>query len=93
MADLKSLPFSSCVVVEIPGKPGQLRRVGSVREAAETLLHEWPEQKGMNHLLAIRACFEALTGQGPASAAHSAFVMAAMEDGLFVRETPMNTSS
>jgi hypothetical protein len=88
VADLKSLPFPTCVVVETPDKPGVLRRVGSVREAAECLLHGWPEQKGMGHRLALEACYAALTGAGPVHAAHSAFIMAAMEDGNFVRETP-----
>jgi hypothetical protein len=92
MADLKSLPFSSCVVVETPGSCGVLRRVGSVREAAECLLHGWPDQKGMGHRLALKACYLALKGEGTVYGAHSAFVMAAMEDGNFVREAPLNSS-
>jgi hypothetical protein len=92
MADRKSLPFPTYVVVETPAEPGQLRRIGSVREAAELLLHGWPEQKGMGHRLALEACYAALTGAGPVHAAQSAFIMAAMEDGNFVRESPMNSS-
>jgi hypothetical protein len=80
------------VVVETPGSPGVLRRVGSVRAAAECLLHGWPEQKGMDHRLALKACYLALKGEGTVYAAHSAFIMAAMEDGNFVRETPMKSS-
>jgi hypothetical protein len=92
MADPKSLPFPSCVVIETPDKPGVLRRFGSVREAAECLLRGWPEQKGMGHRLPLKACYLALKGEGTVDAAHSAFIMAAMEDGIFVRETPMNNS-
>jgi hypothetical protein len=91
MADLKSLPFPTCVVVETPDKPGALRRIGCVREAAECLLHGWPAQKGMGHRLAIVACYNALRRDGPVHKAHSAFITAAMEDGIFVREAPLNS--
>jgi hypothetical protein len=90
MADPKSFPFPS--FIEVRDTPGVLRRVGSVREAAECLLHGWPEQKGMGHRLALKACYLALKGEGTVDAAHGAFIMAAMEDGIFVRETPMNSS-
>jgi hypothetical protein len=89
---MASMPFRTVVVIEVAGKPGLFRRVGSVREAAECLLRGWPEEKGMGHRLAVLACYNALRGEGPVHEAHSAFIMATMEDGLFVRETPVNGS-
>ena len=92
MADLKSLPFAACVVVETPTKPGQLRRIGAVREAAECLLYGWPEQKGVEHRLAVQACYYALQGEGTTRTAYWSFIVAAKDADIFVRETPMNSS-
>jgi hypothetical protein len=92
MADLKSLPFPTCVVIETPDKPGLQRRIGSVREAAECLLYGWPEKKGVEHRLALQACYYALQGEGTTRTAYWSFLVAAKEADIFVRETPMNSS-
>jgi hypothetical protein len=36
--------FTTLLVVEDPDRTGLLRRVGSVREAAEALLGHWPKE-------------------------------------------------
>jgi uncharacterized protein DUF982 len=82
--------FTTLVVVEDPDHTGLLRRVRSVREAAEVLLGHWPKQgRGPMFLEALRACHEALAGKLTTEEARQAFIEAALEAGIFVREVPL----
>ena len=82
--------FTTLVVVEDPDRAGLLRRVGSVREAAEALLGHWPKEgRGPMFFEALRACHEALAGKLMTEEARQAFIEAALEAGIYVREVPL----
>jgi hypothetical protein len=81
-----TLRFSRLIVIEY-GRVGQLRHIGSVREAAECLLGKWPnEGRGPKFSQALEACHNALAGDGSAESARRAFIAAAKEADIFVRE-------
>jgi hypothetical protein len=83
-------PFTTPVVVEDAMHPGLMRRVGSVREAAEVLLGHWPKQgRGPRYNQALRACSDALDGRLAAEEARQAFIEAALEAGIYVRAVPL----
>jgi hypothetical protein len=93
MANLASLPFPTCVVIEPLREHGPMRRIGSAREAAEVLLYQWPPiAKKQRHGEATLACYFALNGEGTVEAAHAAFIAAAKDAGLFLWEAPMNSN-
>jgi hypothetical protein len=55
MVDLAPLPFRPTVCITT-ARPGQLRAVGSVREAAEVLVVGWPEKgRGEAYRAALQA--------------------------------------
>ena len=65
---------------------GRMRTVTSVGEAAEVLLHDWPEAgRGEAYRGALHACYEALEGELDVEDARDAFIAAAQEAGIFVR--------
>ena len=64
---------------------GRMRTVTSVGEAAEVLLHDWPEAEGEAYRGALHACYEALEGELDVEDARDAFIAAAQEAGIFVR--------
>jgi hypothetical protein len=79
--------FAKLVMIETR-RAGTLRAVGSVREAAELLIGEWPSVgPGDAYRAATRACLGALEGSVPVEQARQAFIAAAQEVGLFVRES------
>jgi hypothetical protein len=81
--------FSPCVVIETK-VAGRLRAVGSVREAAEILISSWPTSgRGNCYLAALQACHDALGGKLDTEAARQAFIAAAKEVDVFVREAPV----
>jgi hypothetical protein len=67
-------------------KIGQYRIVPTLTEAADMLLDRWPEEKGAKHGRALSAILDAMGGRKPAVTARKAFVAAAKEAGLFVRD-------
>jgi ElaB/YqjD/DUF883 family membrane-anchored ribosome-binding protein len=67
-------------------KAGQYRIVRTLTEAADMLLNRWPEQKGQKHRKALSAIMDAIEERTPAVAARKAFVAAAKEADVFVRE-------
>jgi hypothetical protein len=87
MADLARLPFRPTVCIATV-QPNGLRAVGSVREAAECLLDGgWPKvRRGKAHKAAVGACHAALGGRLDAETVRTAFVLAAKEAELYVRE-------
>jgi hypothetical protein len=91
MADLGSMPLRNVVVIET-SEPGVLRRVGSVREAAECLVTGWPATTGTAYRTATKACYVALSGHGTADEVCVAFAEAAREAGIYVRTTPVSSS-
>jgi hypothetical protein len=84
--------FERLVVIEQPGRVGQYRRVGSVREAAECLIDRWPKNRGVAYLAALHACLDALRGTVSTETARQAFIEAAREVGILIGEAPLRGS-
>ena len=85
MNALSSIPFKQVVVQT--DEIGPLRAVTSVREAAECLVDDWPtEGCGRAYKIACMICRHALAGDMAAAVARGAFIAAAKEAGVFVRE-------
>ncbi|MBP0581111.1 DUF982 domain-containing protein [Labrys sp. LIt4] len=72
------------VPVKLETPVGQVRLIASAEEASDFLLNHWPTEGGDKHLLARRACVEALAGSIPASLARKAFIEACEESGMHV---------
>jgi len=82
MADPNSLLFRPSVVIET-SRAGRLRAVGSVREATELLLGDWPaENRGSAWRNACEAAHAALAGTLEPNTARKAFIAAAKEAGI-----------
>jgi Protein of unknown function (DUF982) len=80
--------FEIPVVIEF-GHAGLLQRVRSVRAAREALATGWPTGgRGRAYLAALTACHDALADQLDAEAVRQAFIAAAAEVGISVRDTP-----
>ena len=80
-------PFSRQVVIEYGHRVGTHYVVGSARRAAECLIEGWPtEGRGPAYTAAIKACLTAIEGAGDVEVARQAFIAAAKEVGIFVRE-------
>jgi hypothetical protein len=67
-------------------KTGQYRVIRSTDEAALWLLEHWPIEEGPAYLQARIACLNVLEGNEPVDVARSAFIAAAKEARIFVRE-------
>jgi len=77
------LRFDDTVPVHL--QPGRIRMIGSVREAAEVLLREWPEGPETKKRRAAReACLRALDGTGTAEQARNALESVARAEGHLV---------
>jgi ribosomal 50S subunit-associated protein YjgA (DUF615 family) len=65
---------------------GQYRTIVSTQEAARALMNDWPLQKGRQLKTARKTCEAVLEGKKPPSEARNAFIAAAVEADVFVRE-------
>ncbi len=65
---------------------GQYRTVASTQEAARALVADWPIQRGRQLRAARKTCAAVLDGRKPPSEARNAFIAAAVEAHVFVRE-------
>ena len=84
MAKLEDKSFDQAVMVR-GARAGLVQNIGSVREAAEWLLHRWPaDGESETSWNARKACLEALQGQGEAATARQAFKMAAAKVGILI---------
>jgi hypothetical protein len=81
---MENIHFS--VVTVETSRLGQRRGITSVTQAAAFLLSEWPGERGRLHGLARQACLEALEGTITGEMARTAFIDAAKEAGIFVRD-------
>lgn len=63
---------------------GQFRIIASSEEASDFLQNHWPTEAGDKHLLARRACLDALAGSIAADLARKAFIEACEESGMQV---------
>jgi hypothetical protein len=80
--------FERHVVIE-HGRVGHYRRLGSVREAAECLIDQWPKNRGVAYLAALHACLDALRGTVSTETARQAFIAAAREVDILIDEAPL----
>ncbi|MBS3649678.1 DUF982 domain-containing protein [Pseudaminobacter sp. 19-2017] len=76
--------FDRPVVVQL-GRIDRDRVVVGVREAAQFLLYDWPQDSPARQA-AMRACLAAIKGEVSTSAARDAFVAAAREARIYLGE-------
>jgi hypothetical protein len=85
VATSEDKPFDQAVCVQ-RRRAGDIRNIGSAREAAEWLLYEWPEATidSFKARAARQACLNALEGVGETADARQAFREAAAEAGILI---------
>lgn len=64
---------------------GKYRTITGTRHAAECLLTLWPVEEGMAYQKALSDCLAALEGEKPPEAARKAFIRAAGEAHIHIR--------
>jgi hypothetical protein len=62
------------------------RTIVSTSEAVSVLANNWPIDRGRSLKRAKKACRDVMDGKRPPSEARSAFIAAAVEANIFVRE-------
>lgn len=65
---------------------GDTRTIVSTGEAAKILTSRWPTQRGLELRRAQKVCTEVLAGKRPPSEARQAFLDAAKEAAIVVKE-------
>lgn len=88
---MRDVPFDVPLTVET-GVAGHFLTMTRLGQAADFLLHKWPEKRGPKHREALQAIMDVLKQQKASSVAREAFIAAAKEDGVFVREDGAATS-
>lgn len=84
MADFEVYRAFSPVTV-LTSKPGVMKGIGTVYDAAKFLLEEWPEGKaGPKHLNAQKIMLSCLEGKCMPAVARVAFVEAAREANIYI---------
>ena len=81
--------WSKPVEVEL-GSIGAYRVIGDTAQAAEALLYRWPVHKGKAYSAAKRVCLTVLEGAGQPDEAREAFLNAAEEAAVSVRDWQKN---
>lgn len=64
--------------------------IRSTREAAQTLLEDWPVRRGDAYKKAIISCSRTLRGDAPSSLARNSVIAAAREAGVAVIDQPLD---
>lgn len=77
--------FDVPLIVET-SNPGEFRRLASVSQAAVFMMERWPEEHGPRYRTALRACTGRLTSKDDVENARRAFLAAAKEADLLVRD-------
>jgi hypothetical protein len=72
--------WGKTIVVFLHGNP---HPIGSSVDALDTLLAQWPIADGQKYLLALEVCGEVTRGEKAENQARSAFILAAVEAGLY----------
>ena len=78
--------FHKPVVIQ-PGRIDRDRVVTTPAEAADILLHVWPNVQSSARTRAMRACLEVLKGAKPPRVARDAFIAAAKDARIYLGET------
>jgi hypothetical protein len=76
--------WDKCVELEL-GESGGYRAVKSTRDAVECLLSRWPQPDGRALAAAKRTCLQALDGKVNTEKARRAFIKAAEEAHISIR--------
>lgn len=76
--------FEAPVTVKVD--PAGTVQIRTPREASDFLLHNWHGKRSPKHRAALQACSDAISGGKPAMAARRAFVAAAREANIFVKD-------
>ena len=82
--------FDVPLIVET-SKPDEFRRLASVAQAAVFLMERWPEDHGPRYRTALRACTGRLQSRDDVENARRAFLSAAKEAGMVVKEESGDT--
>ncbi|MDB5524955.1 MAG: hypothetical protein JWM58_2718 [Rhizobium sp.] len=82
---MESQYWKSPVELELHGT-GKYRTVTGTKHAAECLLTLWPIDEGRAYNEALSDCLAALDGEKPPEAARNAFIRAAAEAHIYVRQ-------
>jgi hypothetical protein len=88
---MRDVQFDVPLTVETDA-PGHFLTMTRIGQAADFLLHKWPEKRGPKHREALQAIMDVLHQRKASDAARDAFIAAAKEDGVFVRENGAATS-
>lgn len=67
-------------------RPGARLNVTNTLQVAELLVEKWPEMRGSAYRKAIQAMLTHTTGEATLDDIRAAFIAAAKEAGIFVRE-------
>lgn len=67
-------------------QPGRLVNITNTRQVAERLTNSWPGTPGVAYTRAVKACMDHIIGKKDAGAVRRAFIGAAKEADIFVRE-------
>jgi hypothetical protein len=76
--------FDVPLIVET-SKPGEFRRLASVAQAAVFMMERWPEPHGQRYRAALQGCTGRLTSKDDLENARRAFLAAAKEADLLVK--------
>ncbi|WP_183433279.1 DUF982 domain-containing protein [Mesorhizobium sp. RMAD-H1] len=75
------------VTIELPSdRIGLYRNVSSADEAARLLVEHWPAGAGDKRLAAMQACLDVMEGRADAGIARAAFIAAAHEAKIYVKD-------
>lgn len=81
---MENIRFETPVIVKVD--PAGTMPIYTAKEAAAFLLNNWPGKRSPKHRAALQACSDAVSGDKPAMAARRAFVVAAREANIFVKD-------
>jgi hypothetical protein len=78
-------PWSKPVTLAIEG-PGLYTTISNATEASWAMIEDWPLEDGPALDRALEVCAAVATGKKPSEDARRAFIFAAAEAGIHVRE-------
>lgn len=77
------------VVTIETNRPGVHLNVTNTLQVAELLVDDWPAERGPSYKKAVKASMDHMSGKASADAVRKAFIAAAKEANIFVREGPL----
>lgn len=77
---MQTSPWGKTILIYLGGR---LRPVNSAHDAIDVLFSDWPRWEGPAYFSAFDACGRAERGESTEELARSAFILAAIEAGLY----------